>query len=83
LIDGRHPGPNPEAVTCQRKELQEVLASISRLPDRERQAMLLVMDGDLDVASAAGLLGISRSAYKMRVHRARQRLIRQLESSDD
>jgi RNA polymerase sigma-70 factor (ECF subfamily) len=83
LANGHHPDPDPEAVTCRRNELQETLTAIRSLPERERQAMLLVMGGDPVVEVAAGVLGISRSAFKMRVHRARRRLMRHLEASDE
>jgi len=83
LVNGHHPGPDPEAVTCRRKELHETLAAVRSLPERERQAMLLVIAGDLGVGAASGILGISPSAFKMRVHRARRRLLRHLESTDE
>ena len=81
MTDGRHPDPGPEVVTGWREELNSTLAAVSSLPERERQAILLVMDGNLDVRSAASVLGISRSAFKMRVHRARRKLVRRMESS--
>jgi RNA polymerase sigma-70 factor (ECF subfamily) len=83
LVNGHQPDPDPEAITCRRKQLQETLEAVGTLPERDRQAMLLVMTGDLDVGSAANVLGISPSAFKMRVHRARRRLLRHLESSDE
>jgi RNA polymerase sigma-70 factor (ECF subfamily) len=83
FVDGNHSAPDPEAVACQRNALREALSAISSLPERERQAMLLVLDGDLDVAAAAGILGISPSAFKMRVHRARRKLTRRMEMADE
>jgi RNA polymerase sigma-70 factor (ECF subfamily) len=83
LVDGRHPAPDPEAMTCRRRELQRTLAAIGSLPERERQAMLLVVAGDLDVELASHVLGISRSAFKMRVHRARRKLMQHMEPSDE
>jgi RNA polymerase sigma-70 factor (ECF subfamily) len=82
LVNGHDPDPDPESVVCRRGELRETLRALRSLPRREAQAMLLVLDGDLDVAAAAGVLGISRSAFKMRVHRARRRLVRHLEDGD-
>jgi RNA polymerase sigma-70 factor (ECF subfamily) len=43
--------------------------------------LLLAAAGDLDVRSAARVLGISDSAFKMRVHRARRRLAQLMESN--
>jgi DNA-binding CsgD family transcriptional regulator len=45
-----------------------------RLPGRDREALLLVATGELGLAESARVLGISLSALKMRVHRARKRL---------
>mgnify|MGYP001819043924 CR=1 FL=1 len=53
--------------------------ALASLPERQRQALLLAATGDLDVRSAAQVLGISESAFKMRVHRARRRLVSRME----
>ncbi len=71
---GRSPRPDPEARALARTELTRTLAALDGLPRGHRDALLLVAAGELDTASAAGVLGISRSALKMRVHRARQSL---------
>jgi RNA polymerase sigma-70 factor (ECF subfamily) len=47
---------------------------LKRLPGRDREALLLVAAGELALEDGARLLGISKSALKMRLHRARQRL---------
>ena len=83
LTDGRHPAPDPETTTCRRSELQQTLTAVGSLPERERQALLLATAGDLDVHSAARVLGISASAFKMRVHRARRHLVQFMESDDE
>jgi DNA-directed RNA polymerase specialized sigma24 family protein len=49
----------------------------------EREALLLVAVGEFPVRDAARVLGISVSAVKMRVHRARQKLARQMELDDE
>ncbi len=71
---GASPRPDPEARTLARADLERTLAALDRLPRGHREALLLVAAGELSTASAAGVLGISRSALKMRVHRARQSL---------
>jgi RNA polymerase sigma-70 factor (ECF subfamily) len=70
---------SPETWTIQRRELSRTLAAIRRLSAREREALLLVAGGELSSAEAARVLGISRSALKMRVHRARVRLTQVLQ----
>jgi RNA polymerase sigma-70 factor (ECF subfamily) len=83
LVDGHQPDPSPQEVACQRGELVETLAALKRLPPRDRQAILLAVTGDHGVHEASRILGISASAFKMRVHRARQRLSRFLEGNHE
>lgn len=66
-----------------RHELTRVLAALRRLPGRDREALLLAAAGELSTAEASRLLGISSSAFKMRLHRARRRLAPLLEDRDD
>ncbi|HEX2224255.1 MAG TPA: RNA polymerase sigma factor [Thermoanaerobaculia bacterium] len=75
-----HPGPDPEQQALQRSDLDHTLAAIRRLPSRDREALLLVVAGGVGTAEGARLLGISVSALKMRVSRARQRLLALLEN---
>lgn len=81
--DGTSPLPGPEAEAVQRADLRRTLEELARLPARQREALLLAATSELDGAHAARLLGISRSAFKMRVHRARQRLSQLLEVDHD
>lgn len=74
VAGGLSPKPDPEVRTLAREDLTRTLGALDRLPRGHREALLLVAAGELDTASAAGVLGISRSALKMRVHRARQSL---------
>jgi RNA polymerase sigma factor (sigma-70 family) len=82
LLDGRSPLPDPERSATLRTELGRTLRALRRLPGRDREALLLVGAGDLGPTEGARVLGISVSALKMRVHRARQRLLRLLEAGD-
>jgi len=74
---------SPESRTIRRHELQRTLAAIRRLSSREREALLLVVGGELSSADAARVLGISPSALKMRVHRARARLVHTLKPAEE
>jgi RNA polymerase sigma factor (sigma-70 family) len=73
---GRHPDPDadPERRALSRADLERTLAAIRALPRHEREALLLVAVGELSSDEAAALAGVSRSALKMRVLRARRRL---------
>ncbi len=74
--DGR---PSPEARSIARLEERRVRAALAKLARRDREAILLVAVGETSMAEAAELLGVSLSAVKMRVHRARARLAELLE----
>ena len=80
-INGHSPRPDPETRALARSDLAQTLTALDRLARRQREALLLVAAGELDSAAAAGVLGISRSALKMRVHRARRQLQDMLEDS--
>lgn len=70
---------NPEIRTTQRLRLARVRSALEKLGSRDREALLLVAVGEVDTATASAVLGIGRSAFKMRVHRARRRLAELLE----
>ncbi|HKV13324.1 MAG TPA: sigma-70 family RNA polymerase sigma factor [Thermoanaerobaculia bacterium] len=74
LFDRESADPGPEERAASRTDLARMLAALKKLSARDREALLLVTAGDLGHAEAARVLGISLSALKMRVHRARQRL---------
>lgn len=57
-----------------RDRLAAVTAALAELPEGERSALLLRVDHELPYDEIAATLGISLSAAKVRVHRARLRL---------
>lgn len=75
------PQPTPETRASDRQRLERVQTLLSELSSRDREVLLLAAAGDLDTATAARALGISPSAYKMRLHRARRRLERLVDES--
>lgn len=62
-----------------RDELRRIRGSLERMSPRLRDALLLVAAGELSMRDAAGVLGISVSALKMRVSRAREQLRQETE----
>lgn len=66
--------PDPELRAVHRGQLADALRALDRLPAKLREALLLVTAAELDTATAAQVLGISLSALKMRVSRARQQM---------
>lgn len=61
----------------------ELEAALRRLSETEREALLLVAWEDLTSAAAAASLGISRAAFRVRLHRARRRLAAELRPAED
>jgi RNA polymerase sigma factor (sigma-70 family) len=59
-------------------ERQRVLSALRQLSDRDREALCLVGWDDLSIAEAAIVLGTTRQALTVRLHRARRRLRRAL-----
>jgi len=74
LFGAADAGPDPERRTLARGDLARSLEKLAELPALDREALLLVAGGELSTARAAEVLGISKSALKMRVHRARKHL---------
>jgi RNA polymerase sigma-70 factor (ECF subfamily) len=58
-------------------ELEHALATLA---PNDREALLLVAWEDLTPAAAAASLGISPGAFRVRLHRARRRLLYELEA---
>ena len=80
LVGARDSGPDPESAAIARDARTRALAAIRKLPARDREVLLLVVAGGLNTAQAAGTLGISPSALKVRTFRARRRLAALLEN---
>ncbi len=78
LFDRRDRAPNPEQQLLQEERRTRVAAAISQLSPSEREALLLVVAGENTIADAASVLGISTSALKMRLFRARHDLAARL-----
>jgi RNA polymerase sigma-70 factor (ECF subfamily) len=66
--------PSPEVAESARSEVARVRAAIQQLPDDDRTA-LLMRAGGLPYEDIAQALRASVGAIKVRVHRARKRLI--------
>jgi RNA polymerase sigma-70 factor (ECF subfamily) len=58
-------------------ELEVALAALS---ETDREALLLIAWEDLTPSAAAASLGISPAAFRVRLHRARRRLVYELEA---
>jgi RNA polymerase sigma-70 factor, ECF subfamily len=63
--------PDPEVNAQGRQELQNTLRVIQKLPEQQREALLLALDGDMSYEEIGRILGCSLPAVKVRIHRAR------------
>ncbi len=68
------PFSDPIQGTEAKSELRRLRSELQKLSVKEREAILLVVAGEVSVIDAAQVLGISESALKMRLARARQKL---------
>ena len=71
MVD-RRPGPHERADA--RAELRAVMTSLQGLPEVDRAALLMRIDSAMSYDEIARALGLTVSAAKVKVHRARQRL---------
>jgi RNA polymerase sigma-70 factor (ECF subfamily) len=67
--------PSPERLAAVRDEVRHVLQALSRLPEVDRAALLLHAQEQLPYKEIASILGLSISAVKVKIHRARVRLL--------
>ena len=79
LPERHDPRPSPEVSAHDRQKLQNTLRVIETLPEEQREALLLALDGDLSYQEIGRILGCSLSAVKVRIHRARMALKAQLQ----
>ncbi len=76
------PAPSPEQTAADRQELSNALGAIQKLPDQQREALVLAIGGDLRYEQIAAILGCSVAAIKVRIHRARLQLKQELEREE-
>lgn len=68
------PEANAETATAARQELAIVRDGLSRLPERQRMALLLRAVGELDVAAIAEVMGASAGSVEQLLVRGRRAL---------
>jgi RNA polymerase sigma-70 factor (ECF subfamily) len=70
------PGPGPETQAETRAELECAHRLLQALPEIDRAALILRVQHDLPYAEIARVLQMSVAAVKVKVHRARLRLLK-------
>lgn len=74
------PGPGPEVEVVHREVEQALLSYLDRLPEPQREVVILRYYLDLDERTIAKVLGTAVGTVKWRLHQARKRLRQQLEA---
>jgi len=67
--------PSPENLAIAKDETRHVFNAIGRLPEIDRTALMLHAREQMPYAEIATILGLSVTAVKVKVHRARARLL--------
>ena len=73
-------GPTPERQVAGAEELGRVMAALDRIPDEQREAVLLVRMHAMKFREAGEILGVSENTVKTRVRRGLLRLTEELGS---
>lgn len=63
-------------------DVEAVERAVDRLSELDRELLRLVLWDDLSMKQAAAVVGISHAACRVRVHRAKRRLARELATND-
>jgi RNA polymerase sigma-70 factor (sigma-E family) len=74
-------GPSPEAAVVAGDERRQVMAALRRLPDRQRECLVLRYYLDLSEAEIAAAMGISGGSVKTHAHRGLAALATMLEGT--
>ena len=75
------PGELPEVQVVRRAQDDEVVAAVRRLKPADQEILLLAAWEELTAPEIATAVGISVSATEQRLHRAKQRLAKALQST--
>jgi RNA polymerase sigma-70 factor (ECF subfamily) len=76
------PAPGPDVAASERQTFLALLRAIQRLPEPQREALVLATDQDLNYEQIAAIVGCSVAAVKVRIHRARFKLKRELDAKE-
>ncbi len=77
-----HPQQNPETRTMVREDYRRVLAAMQELAPEERDSLSLVVSSDLSYREIARITGTSEGNVKVRVHRARVKLRKMMNTGE-
>lgn len=81
--DPKDPNKNPEMQVIDRQAVHRILTAIGKLTPPHRDVISLVANADLTYREIGRILNISEANVKVRVHRARLKLKKILDSGDE
>ena len=73
---------NPEQMVIVRESYRKVLGAMMNLEKSQREILALTVSSDLSYREIANITGISEANVKVKVHRARIKLKKQLQKGD-
>ena len=73
----------PDASLLRHERVQRQMVELQKLSPEDREALLLVVAGGLDLKTVAQTLNVGLGALKMRIHRARKKLRSGLQRGPD
>jgi RNA polymerase sigma-70 factor (ECF subfamily) len=76
------PGLSPLDRAARLEEVRRVMAAMAALDEGDRAALLMKADGDLSYEDIGAALGVSAGTARVRVHRARRRLLQGAREGD-
>ena len=76
------PLPGPDLSAQDRQTFMNVMRAIQRLPELQREALVLAVSQELSYEQIAAVLECSVAAVKVRIHRARLQLKAELEKKE-
>lgn len=74
---------NPESQVMERQAFKRILKAIGQLETPNRELISLVANADMTYREIGSILNISETNVKVRVHRARMKLRKILDSGDE
>ena len=76
-LDQAHPDPNPgpEQLAAERAELEKARRILQTLPEADRAAFIMQVEYEMPYAEIARVLQLSEGAIKVKVHRARTKML--------
>ncbi|WP_246066828.1 RNA polymerase sigma factor [Paenibacillus koleovorans] len=74
FVRSQEQAPSAEASFWQEESMSEVWKAVLKLPVKLREVLVLYAHHQLAIAEIAGLLQLSESAVKVRLHRARKKV---------